>query len=339
MKKIAALAATILLGLSYGAAAADVSARGTTTAQFLQLGVGGRAVAMGEAYTAVASGASALYWNPAGLSEVAAHDATFMHADYYGLSTYDYGAYDHKLGEAGAVGLGVQYFTVKPLNETDETGIELGSFQPYDLAVTAGYARTSDGEWFPELQDWSGGVSLKYIQSKILASAKTEAVDLGILSPGYLDGKLKLGLAILNIGGTMKFDEVAESLPLDLNAGAAFRISEKWLASADLGVPKNDRVYAALGTEYWLVSAGRLRMAGRMGVNTRTLGSVDGLTGISFGIGIEYDGLALDYGFVPTGSLGMAHRISLSIKWGAPKSETKSELEIEATRRRIEFLQ
>ena len=41
---------------------------GITTAQFLKIGVGARASAMGEAFTAVANDASALYWNPAGLA-------------------------------------------------------------------------------------------------------------------------------------------------------------------------------------------------------------------------------------------------------------------------------
>ena len=33
---------------------------------FLRIGIGGRAGAMGEAYSSVARGAEALYWNPAG---------------------------------------------------------------------------------------------------------------------------------------------------------------------------------------------------------------------------------------------------------------------------------
>ena len=40
---------------------------GTTAASFLELGVGSRAVAMGEAYVAIAEGPTAGYWNPAGL--------------------------------------------------------------------------------------------------------------------------------------------------------------------------------------------------------------------------------------------------------------------------------
>jgi hypothetical protein len=40
---------------------------GISTAQFLKIGVGRRASAMGDAFVAISDDASALYWNPAGL--------------------------------------------------------------------------------------------------------------------------------------------------------------------------------------------------------------------------------------------------------------------------------
>ena len=43
---------------------------GTTTANFLEIGVGSRATSMGDAYVAVANDVSSIYWNPAGLSNV-----------------------------------------------------------------------------------------------------------------------------------------------------------------------------------------------------------------------------------------------------------------------------
>ncbi len=43
---------------------------GTTTASFLKIGIGARAAAMGEAFTAVASDGTSLYWNPAGLTQL-----------------------------------------------------------------------------------------------------------------------------------------------------------------------------------------------------------------------------------------------------------------------------
>src|SRR5205814_753634 len=95
--------------------------RGTTTANFLKLGAGARAVSMGEAYTAVSNDATALFWNPAGLARLPEHggSATFMHAPYVESSFYDYGAFAQGLGDVGAWGASVQYFSAGKITETD----------------------------------------------------------------------------------------------------------------------------------------------------------------------------------------------------------------------------
>ena len=50
----------------------------TTTANFLEIGVGSNANAMGEAYVAVANDISSIYWNPAGLANLDAPSVSFM---------------------------------------------------------------------------------------------------------------------------------------------------------------------------------------------------------------------------------------------------------------------
>ena len=50
---------------------------GTTTASFLEIGVGSGS-AMGEAYVAVANDISSIYWNPAGLANVTRPSAMFI---------------------------------------------------------------------------------------------------------------------------------------------------------------------------------------------------------------------------------------------------------------------
>ena len=45
-----------------------VNKTGTTAAKFLSIGVGSKAVGMGGAYTSIANDATAMYWNPAGVS-------------------------------------------------------------------------------------------------------------------------------------------------------------------------------------------------------------------------------------------------------------------------------
>ncbi len=52
---------------------------GISTAQFLKIGVGGRAAALGEAFMAISDDASALYWNPAGLAQFTKNQVIFSH--------------------------------------------------------------------------------------------------------------------------------------------------------------------------------------------------------------------------------------------------------------------
>jgi long-subunit fatty acid transport protein len=56
------------LAMSFGDFNSD--AKGTTAAKFLALGVDARAEAMGQAYSAVADEASALYWNPGAMTRI-----------------------------------------------------------------------------------------------------------------------------------------------------------------------------------------------------------------------------------------------------------------------------
>ena len=55
---------------------------GTTGASFLELGVGARGIAMGDAYVAIAEGANGAYWNPAGPGMLSDIEASFMQMNY-----------------------------------------------------------------------------------------------------------------------------------------------------------------------------------------------------------------------------------------------------------------
>ena len=73
----------VLVAISLAAPAAaqnqgtqDNIAYGGTSGEFLLLGAGARGLALGGAYAAMASDASALYYNPAGLSLMERPEAT-----------------------------------------------------------------------------------------------------------------------------------------------------------------------------------------------------------------------------------------------------------------------
>lgn len=280
------------------------AARGTAGAQFLELGAGARAAAMGEAYSATADDASALYWNPAALTRIESRSATFMHAAYIASSYFDYSAYGQKLGAKGAFGAGLQYFSAGSIAQTDATGTDVGTFRPYDLALSLGYAYDFDG--------FSLGLAGKLIRSKVLTTAQAEAVDLGLLSPAVLDERLRLAFTMTNLGSMMRFDAADEPLPLAFRLGSSYKVTDRWLAALDLVAPRDDAPYAALGTEYRMALDGPWKLAGRAGLNSQTLGGIDGFTGVSFGVGIGHGRLAMDYAFTAMGGVGQSNRLSMT---------------------------
>lgn len=65
--------------------------------EFMYIGAGARALAMGSAFAAVSNDITAAYWNPAGLATTRNRSASFMHSERFGgLISYDYLAYSQE---------------------------------------------------------------------------------------------------------------------------------------------------------------------------------------------------------------------------------------------------
>lgn len=304
MRNIALVVLAVLSPAVAAAAEFTRSARGTTTAQFLKLGAGARGLALGEAYSAAADDATALYWNPAAMTQVEKRSVTVMRAEYLDSIAYNYGAFAQNLGEAGAFGLGVQHLTAGAIAETDQAGVQTGTFRPTDLALSAGYALETGG--------FGLGLAAKLIRTKIASTGRSAAVDLGLLSPRLLDERLRVSAVVQNAGSRIKLDSESGELPLTMRLGAAFRGTERWLLTAEAVAPRDNGPHAAVGAEYRLAVGDKATLAGRLGFNSRTVADVDGVTGVSTGIGVAFQRSSLDYAFVPFGSVGHAHRLSLT---------------------------
>ena len=313
MKRLIGAGAALLLSLPLRAGDFSSSARGTTAADFLNIGVGARAMALGGAYTAAVDDATALYWNPAAMTRVRRRSVAVMHESYVDSSYFDYAAYVQNEGPIGAFGAAVQYFSAGLIQQTDANGTELAPFHPYDMALHWSYAYLFDSSLVPALNGYAFGFSAKLVDSRIVNSASAGAIDLGALSPLYFGDHTRFAFSALNLGGdTMQFSQVKEPLPITLRLGVCDRPAPDWLATFDLGLPQNDRPYAATGIEHSLLTRSEWEFTARAGFNTQTIGSIDGITGFSMGFGIGAKGSSVDYAFAPYGGLGQAHRLSLT---------------------------
>jgi hypothetical protein len=278
---------------------------GTTTAQFLTLGAGARATAMGNAYTALSDDATAVYWNPAGLSQITDPSLSVMHAAWFGDIYYDWASYVLPIRGVGTLGIGVQYLNAGTIQGADINNNPTNSFTPNDTAVTLSYSRN--------IAALMVGVNLKYITSTITNSASAVAGDIGVLYKASESG-LSVGACVQNAGTAMQFSDQAEQLPLTAKAGCAYSLESGLILSVDIDAPIDNAPYFCGGTEYtWKIDKS-LSGSVRVGYTTLTQ-NVTGFEGISGGVGCTYKNYSLDYAFMPYGDLGSTNRISLGIKF------------------------
>src|SRR5262245_35550558 len=83
---------------------------GTSSGSFLKIGVGARAVGLGESYVAVANDPSTIYWNPAGLASLQRSELLLSHVEWPAEIRYEHGAWAvpvRRLGGSLAIQFGM----------------------------------------------------------------------------------------------------------------------------------------------------------------------------------------------------------------------------------------
>ena len=322
---------------------------GTTTAGFLEIGVGGAGIAMGDAYVASANDMSAIYWNPAGLALVESNEALFMYQPWVVDVSTMFAGYALSLPRIGTIGLGI--FGMNYGN-IDVTTLEYQSgtgeqYTAYDYNFNLTYAR-SLANWF------SFGASAKYVTSKIWhTSANAMALDLGVLvqtpffSPtGDYDGGMRIGMSIANYGSKMRYDGFDLLFPEDISPSEAgnyqnlqgkykmsdwelplmFRVGialtpimlshQSLTVEIDALHPNNMSEFVNLGAEYKFVLPGFGDLSLRGGY--KGLFMVDNNFGPTFGGGMKVfvapgKSFSIDYAFRSIGVLGNVHCTSFGV--------------------------
>ena len=278
------------------------SAEASTSARkvgfvLLREGVGARAVAMGEAQTAVVGDQTAAVWNPAGVAAMRGkHFVLAHHRSFQGIKQ-GYGGWAYGNDKRGiALSLGV-YGTGGLEARREPTATPAGAFGVYDLNAGLSYAQKIGRRIYL-------GFSVRALHENIgPESAWGMSVDMGALY--RLSEHLMLGVAYRNLGRMARLDRERIPLPRVFRMGIAWSW-RAWTTSADFRLPAMGNRGAHVGIEYGLMDKLFLRGGLQTGHDTRTL---------SFGLGIARGAWRVDYAFVPAShGLGNAHRIAVGIR-------------------------
>ena len=209
-------AAVALLTLALAGAGVSGNRSGTVTGQFLKLSTGARAVAMGGAQVAVASGVNSMAYNPAGIMAVGNYGFGATYTQLYAEIQHSYIGAVKNIPGLGAVGVSVVILTTDDMLVTtpafpEGTGEK---FKASDYAIGISFARQVTDQF-------RVGVNAKLIKSYLYnaeVGTSSFAFDIGTL---YDIPVLKshIGVSLTNLGKDLTFVNETYSLPTALRFG------------------------------------------------------------------------------------------------------------------------
>lgn len=222
---------------------------GSTSAQFLKMGVGARSMGMGGSFVGLANDASALFWNPAGMIYSSGIHTLFSHNDWALDISHDFIGTIIPVKNSGRLGISFSALTmgekeITTVYEPDGTGLY---YSVMDLSMGASYAQMISDRL-------SYGLTFKYIRTSAHnESASTVAFDIGsILRTAFHN--LKIGMALSNFGGELQYkgrDLIGKT-------------------DVDEGLDGNQLTDATLATESWPIP-----LMIRIGISVDLLGMND----------------------------------------------------------------
>jgi hypothetical protein len=275
----------------------------------LKAGVGARALGMGGAFVAIADGADAPYWNPAGLAQVDLHEITTMQtklstdADHYYISyvqPFMGGAFGVSWIQ---VGLGDIALTEAATNEYNEV-VTRGIFSYFSNAYMLSYGRYLTN-------NISFGLTAKYLQASMQDISSGEAYGYS-LTAGILykpSKNLSIGLKVDELVNSQKWGTgTEEQVPAKWRLGLAYLLpltSSHILISGDISqVAKEGYLAESCAGAEWKMD----------GLSLRVGYLNDAMTA---GAGFKTGHAEVNYAYITQTELSRenVHRISLTGRW------------------------
>ena len=296
----------ILIAVLIGMTSVSTTAGERSGMHFLRVGVGGRSGGMGEAYSAVARGAEALYWNPAGAAFADGKEILLSHTEWIqeirgeflgfawrsGRHAWGFHAYSHNIGNIE--------------HRVKASKLPLATFGAHDFSGGLTFAKIFG-------RNGAAGITVKYLYEKIFVDESNGwAIDGGILAPLPVEN-LTLAVVARNWGSMNEMKNDAITLPSSVRLGLmydpslSFSAIKNILMTADYEFIKGAGNFGMAGIEWMVLPQLRVQGGYQFGYAARS---------VCGGAGILWKQFSIDYGYAPFGvSLGNTHRISLGLRW------------------------
>jgi len=284
---------------------------GTYAAQFLKIGTSARASGMGNAFTAVANDATAMYWNPAGMVEINRTQVTLNSVMWPAdVDLYFAGAVFTTPYLPGTFGISARALTMDPMLERTIYMPEGTNrhFDAGDMSFGLSYAM-----YFTD--KFSAGFTSHFIHMGLAdKSVESLAFDFGLLYRIGVQG-MKLGMMIQSLGGEVDYDDRASKLPtlfkVGLSMDAYRRGAHAVLAAGEFSHPSDNKERMNVGMEYAFNQLLFVRSGYNIAYDSQ---------GLAWGLGFRVDtsqtsDIAFDYAWEDLGYLGAAHRVTLNFSY------------------------
>ena len=200
-KKIVIGSALMLLCVTFQVHGQEVKKVGTTSAAFLRIPVGAKAVAMGSAFTSIADDGSAMFWNPGNMASMSKRTLFLHHSPWLPGLDFNYAGFSLPVKGLGV--FGINAVSLKS-GEMDITTPEapMGTGETFTAASTAlgiAFARSLTDRF-------SIGAQVKYVSERIFHSnAAAFAFDIGTLFITPFRN-IRFGVSVSNMGTKMQMN-------------------------------------------------------------------------------------------------------------------------------------
>lgn len=232
----------IFAGILSSYAFAQNANLGTSGAQFLTLPAGPRAAALGGAVVGIIDDPSAIFWNPAGLTNIQSVAAYFTYMRYFDMFDYNAFAASYNLENVGVFSIGLISFLTDKMEITTEFSPQGTGrfFDASDLAILLAFSRNLT-------EMFSVGISIKYVSQRIWnVSSSTVAFDIGTRYKIDFQN-LTIAMSFTNFGPDMRFDGENLNVVHDKDPNVPLnRLTPARLLTDDYPLPLNFQVGIAL---------------------------------------------------------------------------------------------